>query len=888
MKKYLQIIAIVLTSALWSNVFGQVVVDNTMTPQQLVEDVLLGQGVVVSNITFSGDPLQIGYFDATNSNFSISEGIVLSTGNVNDVPGPGVNFSSSDQGGPGDADMTTIAGFGTNDAAVLQFEFVPTGDSINFSFSFGSEEYPVFVNQFNDAFAFIISGPGFNGPYINNGENIALIPGTTLPVTIDNVNDVTPSNAQYYVNNETGPADGVVYNGYTTSIEARAEVVCGETYTLRFVIADALDSDFDSGVFLEAGSFRSNAVNVNIQTASGNVETGGGWIVEGCTPADITFERPLADVDSFLSVPVFISGSAINGVDFTGVPDTVYFVPGDTSITFTVEAVDDLLTELNDSIVLTVFSLNLCGDTIVSTGTIFIYDFGFYTFETDVSTPPSIECAGDSVLVVASSLLGNPTYDYTWNNGLTGDSIWVRPVGDTLLFVNTTDACGTMSLADSVTVQYLVNPEPTVDVSGPTTFNCVPQSINLTAAGATGNAPYVYLWNTGSGSQSINASVTSDTAFSVVAIDQCGVQSEPDTIYITQNPVAIPTLQTSLDVILDCPGEVATLTAIADGGVQPYTYIWSTAEITSTISIEPSQTTDYIISITDDCYVGTVIDTITVTVETYTVLGVSVSDTTVLCSDDAVNLQALASGGNDPFSYSWSDGASGSLNGFNAGVSSTLTVTVLDDCGNTASDDATVTVPIYNPLVASILNSDVIDRDTITVCELWADTLVGFAAGGLAPYSYVWSGILIESSMSNDSVFVNIPYELSPDSSIYAIHSVTVTDQCLDQVLVETLVEGISCDIIQPSIFNPNSEHLSTNNFCGNTPQNNVFNLPCLNLYPGNTMMIFDRWGRKCFETDDYHLNPWDGGNQSTGTYFYVCELPGGKDPVKGYFQLAR
>jgi hypothetical protein len=53
-------------------------------------------------------------------------------------------------------------------------------------------------------------------------------------------------------------------------------------------------------------------------------------------------------------------------------------------------------------------------------------------------------------------------------------------------------------------------------------------------------------------------------------------------------------------------------------------------------------------------------------------------------------------------------------------------------------------------------------------------------------------------------------------------------------------------------------------------------------------MTIFDRWGRKCYETADYHLAPWDGGNQASGTYFYVCELPGDKEAVKGYFQLVR
>lgn len=888
MKGILRISLIALALIGARNASAQMIIDNTLTPTQLVEDVMLGPGVVVSNISFSGNANQIGYFDATNANFSIPEGVVMSTGNVTDVPGAGTGFASTDFFGAGDTDLDVISSASTNDAVVLEFDFVPTGDSVKFDYVFASEEYPEFVNAgYNDVFSFIISGPGFNGPFANGGVNIALLPGTTTPVTIDNVND--GSNSQYYnANQNNSDPNGIVYDGYTVTLTALAQVQCGETYHLKFAIADGGDGAWDSGVFLEAKSFRSNAVSVDIQTASGSIEDGGGWIVEGCTPADITFTRPIADVDSFLSVPVHISGSAINGTDYVGVPDTVHFVPGDTSITFTIEALDDLLTEPNDSIVLTVYSLNLCGDTTVSTGTIHIYDFGSYTYETQVSAPSFIECAGDSVLVVATSSQGNPSYNYTWNNGLMGDSIWVHPIGDTTLVVNTTDACGTPTTPDSVTVNYLVNPNPTVSISGPTSFNCVPQNVVLSASGANGNAPYIYLWSTGSGSAVINPTLSSDTIFSVVSIDQCGVQSEPDTIVITQNPVAIPTLQTSADVTLSCPGDNASLTAIASGGVPPYTYSWSSSQTTSTINVQPTQTTNYVVTIADACYSGTVSDTITVTVEPYTAVSVAVADTAVLCPNNTVAIEAVVTGGSAPFTYTWSNGATGNVNNFIAEFTTNLTVTVEDACQNSATGSATVTVPTYDTLNASIVTPDMLQNDTVVVCELWSDTLIGLATGGLAPYTYAWSGTLIETSTENDSVTVSVPYELTPDSSIFATHTLTVVDYCMNETTVQTIVQGISCDVVQPSIFNPNTDYTSTTDFCGNTPQNNVFNLPCLNLYPGNTMIIFDRWGRKCYKTEDYHLNPWDGGNQATGTYFYVCELPGDKEPIKGFFQLVR
>ncbi|MBI1289082.1 MAG: hypothetical protein GC178_16065 [Flavobacteriales bacterium] len=906
MKRLLGLVLAILAFGGLKTGYAQLVVDNTMTPQQLVQDVLLGQGVVVSNITYTGAAVQSGYFDGSNSNVGISEGVILSSGDVADAIGPNNSGSSgTGVGNNSDADLETLSGVQSFDAVVLEFDFVPTGDSIKFNYVFGSEEYNEYVCAgVNDVFGFFLSGPGFNGPFTNNAVNIALIPGTSTPVSINTVNNGTsgingtaancaaldPNWASYniYYTDNAGGAS-VQYDGLTVPLRAEAQVQCGETYHIKMALSDGGDGVFDSGVFIEARSFQSNAINVNIQTASGSVEDGGGWIVEGCTPADITFERPIADVDSFLSVPVYVSGSAINGVDYTGVPDTVHFVPGDTSLTFTIEAIDDLLTEPNDSIVITVYSLNLCGDTTVSTGTIHIYDIGFYNYVAGASAPSNVQCAGDSVLVTATASMGNPEYTFSWSNGLVGDSIWIHPTGDTLIYVNTTDACGTQANQDSVFIEYLVNPDPMVHITGPATFNCVPQPATLNASGSLGNSPYVYLWSTGAGGSSINVSLISDTLFYVTAFDQCGVASEPDTLVITQNPVAIPNLQTSADVVLDCPGETATLTAIASGGVQPYTYTWSSNQSTSTITVQPTQTTDYIITITDDCYVGEVKDTITVTVEPYTEPTVSISDTTVQCPGDLVVYLANVQGGNDPFQYSWSTGSTDDNTSLNPTETVDVTVTVVDDCQMSTSSTATVTVPVFDTLKVSILNADLLNGDTVVVCELWSDTLASSVSGGLAPYAYSWNGTLIEGAwITNDSAKVTVPFELPPDSSVVGLYSLTVTDECMDQATAEVVVAAISCDVVAPNVINPNSQFMGGTDICGHTPQNNVFNLPCLELYPGNTLTIWDRWGRKVYKTDDYQLHPWDGGNHSTGTFYYVCELPNGKDPVKGYFQVVR
>ena len=67
---------------------GQLVTDNTITAEVALVDFLLGEGVEVSNITFSGDLDQIGSFDAENTNIDIANGVMLATGNIDVAIGP--------------------------------------------------------------------------------------------------------------------------------------------------------------------------------------------------------------------------------------------------------------------------------------------------------------------------------------------------------------------------------------------------------------------------------------------------------------------------------------------------------------------------------------------------------------------------------------------------------------------------------------------------------------------------------------------------------------------------------------------------------------------------------------------------------------------------------
>jgi hypothetical protein len=254
--------------------------DSTLTAQALAQS-LVGTGVTISNVKYTGSPRAAGKFSSATNILGFTSGIVLSTGSVRNVVGPNCVSGpdpaendnedtgiSVDNVQPGDTDLTNLGGGPTEDASVLEFDFVPTSPSVSFQYTFSSDEYNEFVGVFNDVFAFFLTAED------GSPVNIALVTGTNLPVSINNVNDgnttsdppTPPTNPQFYINNEFAPASAPLdteMNGLTTTLTAQATVTPGLTYHIKLAIADAEDHLYDSNVFVQAGSLSSANVTAN-------------------------------------------------------------------------------------------------------------------------------------------------------------------------------------------------------------------------------------------------------------------------------------------------------------------------------------------------------------------------------------------------------------------------------------------------------------------------------------------------------------------------------------------------------------------------------------------------------------------------------------------------
>ncbi len=603
--------------------FGQLVTSTAQAPGGLVQNVLLGSGVTVSNISYNGTPTSIGSFNGTNTNLGIDEGIVITTGTVlnqgnegphgpNDVPDGG-----QDNPSPGFAPLSAlIGGTQTFDAAVLEFDFVPYSDSVKFNYVFGSEEYAEYVgSEFNDVFAFFIIGPNYPVP-----TNIALLPNNQ-PVAINNVhNSVTnsfgtfgPANSQFYVDNGTGnsaPQNSnpsyIQYDGFTKLLTAKAKVECGQTYHLIICIADAGDGLYDSGIFLEANSLSSDTpIDISYQLSQELFGTDN-ILGEGCVSATITLDRDPSQSASAMTVPINVSGTATEGVDYTNIPNSVTFPAGVSSINFSLDAFQDALVEGQESIILEFPLTDPCGNVNPVVIQLAIQDIEPVAVAIDGGI---ISCPGESVTLTAVPSGGAAPYSFDWSTNDITPSITVTPSATTTYTVTIQDACLNDQATASIEVVVPVLPPLVLSPTPDITEICPYIPANLTAGASGGSGNYTYVWsspgnpNLGNG-PGLEVIPSTTTTYTVTVTDNCGNTTSGQVVYTITSPPL--TLELTPDVEI-CPGDSAFIEVFPTGGYGQYYYDWThSGETTAGVWVHPTQSTEYEVIVSDECQTFTV------------------------------------------------------------------------------------------------------------------------------------------------------------------------------------------------------------------------------------------------------------------------------------------
>ena len=535
--------------------YGQIGISNTNpnnNPTHLIQNVLTGSGVAVSNITFTGNNQQIGYF-SNGTSIGMQEGIVMTSGYAlgadlggNPAAGnfPGVSCPNVPNTICNDLYVVANSvppligqGFSVssiNDACILEFDFVPESDTLTFNYCFGSEEYLTWVNSsYNDVFGFFISGPGITGPYSsppgfpNGSQNIAIVPNSNpaLPITISSINPGI--NSQYYNSGNVT----ISYNGYTDVFTAMAIVQPCETYHIRLAIADGSDYYLDSGVFLEANSFSSPSVSVGAYGVSIGVDT----LTIPCN-GTIDLETQISGNYSIL----WNNGSSAN--------------------TITVSQGQYYFTATNGSCV-------LYSDTITVTEQ--------SQFNTSY-TVNNVSCYGNSDGSIDLSVSGGISpYNYSWIDSVSGSVFYVEDLsnitsGDYWCLITDANGCSPNL------INVVVNQQDSISINlSKVDVSCnggADGSISLNATG--GNPPLSFNWSGPNGFSSNN-----DTLFGL----------EAGIYYLTINDVnSCPPINNQIS--LSEPAQISATYSYTDiscfgandgfidltilGGTSPYSIVW--------------------------------------------------------------------------------------------------------------------------------------------------------------------------------------------------------------------------------------------------------------------------------------------------------------------------
>ena len=872
--------------------YCQINVTVGMTPAQYVQQ-LLGPGVSVSNVTYTGltgqssgtahsdnsgyyefdVPLhQIGAFSNGNtSNLGLTEGLILSTGEVRDASKPASFFANSYRSSMpnNDNDLKTIGGNRpTYDISILEFDFIPLGPSINFDFVFASEEYPNWVGQnYNDAFGFFLSGPGITGPYSNGSKNIALIPTTTTPISIGTVNngygDCQPifgsggntppsgpcTNCTYYVNNCGGTS--VAYGGFTTVLNASHAVQCGQTYHIKIAIADIKDANWDSAIFLKKNSLTSSSLSITSSISNTSQPVS---ICQGET-VDLTVQLTggLNNTGTYLWEH---SGETTTTVSLSPTVTTDYIV------TYTesgCEIIDTAQVIVASPVSFSNVNVGPCAANL-------------YAVTGDLITtqnPPTgdlivEDCNGIQTVIASAPFTGN-TFPFNIT-GLTanGNNCEFTAYFSAAICTETYNftAPAPCNGCDNVTITYT----PTINAT-----SCGISDGSISLSGAGGTAPYSYSIDNGANYQtsgafsnlaagSYNVSVKDNNGCTIAGIENIGNLNGPS---ITNST---PTNPSCFGI---CDG---SLQVNVTGGSTPYTYEWfdnlGNPIVGNTNNLSNLCDGAYSVLVTDNSNCNT---TANLVLNQPAQLNANFSglNANYCISDGIVNLIPVQTGGN----FSGPGVIGNTFNPTIAGNGNHV-ITYTIGSGTACVETKTITVTVNGPTADFTANPMITDV---------SNTTVDFNNLSSNATNYSWS--FGDSSPLNTDFD---PTHVFPNNTPgeYTVQ-LTASDNtgCTAIKILKITITALEMEYTIPNIFTPNGD-----------ASNEVFKLINSQNIVQLDVLIVNRWGNPVYSSNEVNFS-WNGkiNNNGTdcieGTYFYkmkLTDMVGNTKEEHGFVQLAR
>jgi gliding motility-associated-like protein len=770
---------------------AQLVVDTAMDPNQMVQN-LVGNGVTITNVQVTAAPNSYGYYTSTATSLGTNQGLLLTTGRAVNAIGPNnssglpqlsgppsfscLNCALYENGTPGDSLLNLAQNRITYDACRVEFDIIPQGDSLSFSYTFASEEYLEWVGSiYNDVFGFYISGPN-----IGSDVNIALIPNTSQSVAINNVNHL--QNTQYFYNNTNPFGQSIQYDGFTRNLVAKVgNLVPCQTYHLILTIADGSDRKYDSGVFVN--KIESNPVVVVTSTAGGL-----DYMIEGCNSGTITFSRPEATA-SAQSVVYWVGGTATNGTDYTqignGIPlslNSIIIPANQTSASINIDAFADLVEEGEEYLTIYLDNPTCSNLQVLDSVNFYIRDFLTVDIQPDVAGVCFGGCTqltADIVQTDVSSFDWSPTVGLSDPTSTSPDAC---PTTNTTYTI--TSRVAQCIVTDSVYIS-VSNIDVTLDASNSTCSGGNNGSVTASVNGAT--EPVTYSWTGPDGFTSTEQNPDSLAAgeYCVTAVDANGCIAEGCVTVVEAEILQITNTGTSdfgctqISCFGACDG---TATVSVSGGIAPYSYSWDNGGTASSVSNLCAGT--YTVTVSDAAGCELTEDFVLAEPEQVTIELVGSID--VLCNGSSTGeITVDAAGGCSPYTYTWSHNSN-----LNSPIAQNLesgdySVSVRDanNCQSAGSLLITVNPPI-NPLVLTLDNKSNYDPFGYGVsCPDATDGwILATAASGTEPYVYNWQLVSTGATVGTSEDIADITcgvYRLTVTDANGCEESIVTTLDCV-------------------------------------------------------------------------------------------------------------
>jgi len=707
-------------------------------PASFLSEAIAGDGVQILNAELNcPDSASGGYSIMGIPDFTDGRGVILTTGNVANILGPNnTEASTTISNAPGDPLITQITGNTSFDACALEFDVVPVGDTLRFNFTFASEEYDEYVGTpFNDFFGFFISGPGITGdPGLGGLENIAVLPGTNTPVGVNTVNNGNPdlgvpaTNSEFYVSNPLGLTSPIQYDAWTTGLSAVKAVTPCDTFSIRLVIADVADPEWDSAVLIE------EIVSTNVslsQTNAGGLSS----TIEGCNNGTVTFTRfPVTNDPA--EITFFVEGSASNGTDYVQigadpdplVPKTITIPAGQSSVSLDITPFDDGITEGEEFIDIFVGNPN-CSGTVQDSIRIFIND----SIHVSINPPLAFVCLGSSLTFDVES---DEAANFSWtpadflNDPSLQEPTTTPDLDITYLLTVTAASCQSTAISEiRVSDVELSFNQTNILCAGENSG-----SIEMTITG--GESPYEIDW-AGPGGFVSNAQDLDDLApglYAVLVTDRDGC-TESAAVEILESPelelgFSSPTFVGGFNVSCfeSADGQI---TVLPSGGTPPYSFLWNDAlnQTTQTAINLSVGTYEVVVADVNGCeqsgfFTLSAPDPVTALLD---------NRVDVLCNGEATGEITISPiGGVGPYTIVWNTTPpqfGSTASGLEAGF---YTASISDVNGCQGTTEVEIIEPA-NPLSGTITTTDVLCFGE------FSGTASANISGGTPPYSYEWT-----------------------------------------------------------------------------------------------------------------------------------------------------